>query len=70
MTNDAGGGAVEEGGASKPVRDQDDGQLDPAAGNAAAREEKPSPGNRGRSEASSPEETPPIDLDTAHDRAS
>ena len=70
MTRDKDGTAVNRGGASSPTGDELDRELDGIAGNVAAKGEKPSPGDRDRGETSSNENPAPIDVDSAHDRAS
>jgi hypothetical protein len=74
MTSKSGGDTVNQGvnqgGASKPKGDERDREFAGITGNAPEQGEKPSPADRDRGETSSADECPPIDLDTAHDRAS
>jgi hypothetical protein len=70
MTRNSGGPTVNQGGASKPTRDERDREFAGIAGNAEEKGEKPSPGDRDRGETSSADDPAPVDLDTAHDRAS
>jgi hypothetical protein len=70
MTRHSGGPTINQGGASKPTEDERDREFAGITGNAAAKGEKPSPGDRDRGETSSADDPAAIDLDTAHDRAS
>ena len=70
MTKNSGGPTINQGGASKPIREERDREFAGIAGNAAQKGEKPSPGDRERGETSSADDPAAIDLDTAHDRAS
>lgn len=70
MTKHGGGATINQGGASKSPQAERDAEFAGIAGNAAEKGEKPSPGDRDRGETSSAEDAAPIDLDTAHDRAS
>jgi hypothetical protein len=69
MTKNSGGATVNQGGASKPTQDEAAREFD-IAGNAAEKGEEPSPGKRDRGETSSTDPGAPVDLDSAHDRAS
>jgi hypothetical protein len=66
MTKHSGGATINRGSAPEPERDE----VGEVAGNAERKGEKPSPGDRGRGETSSADDPAPVDLDTAHDRAS
>jgi hypothetical protein len=70
MTKNSGGDTINQGGASKPTQAERGAEFDGIAGNVTQRGEEPSPGARERGETSSDEDSAPIDLDTAHDRAS
>jgi hypothetical protein len=70
MTKNSGGATINQGSASRPTREERDAEFAGIAGNAAEKGEKPSPGERDRGETSSADDSSPIDLDTAHDRAS
>jgi hypothetical protein len=69
MTKHSGGATINQGGASKPTRDERSAEYE-IAGNAELKGEKASPGDRARGESSSADPAPPVDLDPAHDRAS
>jgi hypothetical protein len=64
MTRNSGGPTVNQGPA--PEKDRD--EVGEVAGNAERKGEKPSPADRERGETSSADA--PVDLETAHDRAS
>jgi hypothetical protein len=66
MTKHSGGATINRGPA--PGRERD--EVGEVAGNAGRKGEKPSPGDRDRGETSSADDPAPVDLDTAHDRAS
>jgi hypothetical protein len=68
MTKHSGGATVNQGGAPEPDKERD-GEFD-IAGNAAKKGEKPSPARRDRGEATAGDAAAPIDLDSAHERAS
>ena len=70
MTKHSGGPTINQGGASRPTREERDGEFAGIAGNAVEKGEKPSPGARDRGETSSADDSAPVDLDSAHDRAS
>jgi hypothetical protein len=70
MTKNSGGATINQGGASKPTRDERDREYDDIVGNVAERGEKPSPSGRERGETSSADSETALDADTAHDRAS
>lgn len=70
MTKDSGGPTIDQGGASTPAKDERDRESAGNAGNAIEKGETPSPADRGRGETSAADGQPPIDLDTARDRAS
>jgi len=70
MTSHKGGPTVNQDGASKPTGDERDREFAGITGNAAAKGEKPSPGDRDRGETSSADDPAATGLDTAHDRAS
>ncbi|HEY0313108.1 MAG TPA: hypothetical protein VGC56_11510 [Allosphingosinicella sp.] len=69
MTKNSGGATINQGGASKPMADQAVAEFD-VTGNVAEKGEEPSPGKRERGETTSADTGSPIDLDSAHDRAS
>jgi hypothetical protein len=69
MTRNSGGGTVNQGSASKPTQHERAREFE-VAGNAAEKGEEPSPGQRERGEASSADPAAPVDLDSAHERAS
>ena len=69
MTKHSGGATINQGGASRPTQDEQDAEFD-IAGNAELRGEKASPADRDRGEVSAAEDSSPVDLDAAHDRAS
>jgi len=69
MTKNSGGATINQGGASKPTKDERSAEFE-IAGNAGLKGEKPSPGDRDRGETSSAEPASAVDFDTAHDRAS
>ena len=69
MTSEKGGETINRGGASRPTRDERDREF-AVEGNAAEKGENPSPSARDRGETSSADDCPPVDLETAHDRAS
>jgi hypothetical protein len=66
MTKHSGGVPINRGPAPGPDRDR----IGEVAGNAREKGEKPSPGDRERGETSRADGAAPVDLDTAHDRAS
>jgi hypothetical protein len=66
MTKHSGGPTINRGPAPRPERDE----IGEVAGNAARKGEDPSPGGRDRGETSSADDPAPVDLGTAHDRAS
>jgi hypothetical protein len=66
MTKHSGGATVNRGPAPKR---EDEARAD-VTGNAAEKGEAPSPADRDRGETSSTAPAAPVDLDTAHDRAS
>jgi hypothetical protein len=68
MTKHSGGGTINQGAAPEPDEERD-GEFD-IAGNVAEKGEEPSPGKRARGETTSADAGSPIDLDSAHDRAS
>jgi hypothetical protein len=70
MTRNSGGPTINQGGASEPDREERDREFADIAGNAGEKGEKPSPGDRDRGETSTADRQAPIDLDSAHDRAS
>jgi hypothetical protein len=70
MTKNSGGVTINRGGASTPTKDERDSEFAGVAGNAAEKGEKPSPAARDRGEVSSADDSAPVDLDFAHDRAS
>jgi hypothetical protein len=71
MTSNSGGETIDQGGASTPTHEERDREFAGIAGNAAEKGEKPSPADRERGETSSAEGgSSPIDIDSAHDRAS
>jgi len=70
MTKDKESETINQGGASKPTRDERDREFAGIAGNAREKGEDPSPDDRDRGETSSADECDAIDLETAHDRAS
>jgi hypothetical protein len=69
MTKHGGGATINQGGASKPTKDDRDAEFD-VTGNVAEKGETPSPGGRERGETTSAEAAGPVDLDPAHERAS
>jgi hypothetical protein len=69
MTKDKSGATVNQGGASKPTKDEAAAEFD-TTGNVAAKGQKPSPANRDRGETSDADAVAPVDLEEAHDRAS
>jgi hypothetical protein len=69
MTKNSGGATINQGGASKPTTDEAAAEFD-ITGNVAEKGEEPSPGKRARGETTSADTGSPIDLDSAHDRAS
>jgi hypothetical protein len=68
MTKHSGGATINRGGAPEPDKERPD-EFD-IAGNVAEKGEEPSPGKRARGEATSADTGSPVDLDSAHDRAS
>jgi hypothetical protein len=66
MTRNSGGATINRGPAPKR---EDEARAD-VAGNAREKGEAPSPADRDRGETSSADPAAPVDLDTAHDRAS
>jgi hypothetical protein len=68
MTKHSGGATINQGRASKPTGDERDAGIDVARN--VAETGGPSPGNRQRGETTDAEAPAPVDLDTAHDRAS
>lgn len=70
MTRTKGGPATDQGGASTPTQDGRDREPAGIAGNVPATGGKPSPAGGERGETSAADDQPPIDLDTARDRAS
>ena len=69
MTKNSGGATINQGGSSKPDADEAAAEFD-IAGNVAEKGEQPSPGKRERGETTSADTGSPIDLDSAHERAS
>jgi hypothetical protein len=69
MTKHSGRPTVNSGGASKPTRDEAAAEFE-IGGNVAGKGEEPSPGKRERGEKTSADTGSPVDLDSAHDRAS
>jgi hypothetical protein len=69
MTKHSGGPTINRGGASKPTQDEAAAEFD-IAGNVAEKGEEPSPGKRERGETTSADTGSPVDMDSAHDRAS
>jgi hypothetical protein len=69
MTKHSGGATINQGGASKPTRDEREAEFD-ITGNVAEKGESPSPGGRERGETTSAESGGAVDLDPAHERAS
>jgi hypothetical protein len=63
------GGTVNQGGAAKPDAGEAAAEFD-IGGNVAKKSEEPSPAKRERGETTGADDCPPIDLDSAHDRAS
>jgi hypothetical protein len=70
MSKDRESETVNQGGAPKPTREEREGEFAGITGNAREKGEDPSPDDRERGETSSAGDEAPIDLDTAHDRAS
>ena len=70
MSKDRESETVNQGGASQPTREERDREFAGIAGNAGEKGEKPAPADRRRGETSSADEASPVDLDSAHDRAS
>ncbi|HYG47380.1 MAG TPA: hypothetical protein VD846_05490 [Allosphingosinicella sp.] len=70
MTKHSGGPTINQGGASKPTQEERDREFAGITGNVAGKGEKPSPSDRDRGETTSREDSAPIDIDTARDRAS
>ena len=70
MTKDRESETINQGGASKPTREERDREFAGITGNAREKGEDPSPDDRDRGETSSADDCAAIDLDTAHDRAS
>ncbi len=70
MTRNSGGPTIDQGGASQPGKEERDREFAGITGNSEEKGEKPSPGDRERGETSSADGQAPIDLDSAHDRAS
>ena len=70
MTKESGGPTINQGGASTPTREERDREFAGIAGNVREKGEDPSPDDRDRGETASTEGEAPIDLDSAHDRAS
>jgi hypothetical protein len=71
MTKNSGGPTINQGGASTPTQEERDRAFAGITGNAEEKGEKPSPDDRERGETSSADDgQPPIDLESAHDRAS
>ncbi|HEX8240393.1 MAG TPA: hypothetical protein VF574_11705 [Allosphingosinicella sp.] len=66
MTKHSGGDTINGGPAPGTGRDE----VGEVAGNVRQKDEDPSPDNRGRGETSGADEAAPVDLDSAHDRAS
>jgi hypothetical protein len=69
MTKHSGGATINQGGAPKPTADEARAEF-AIAGNVAKKGEEPSPGKRERGETTSADAGSPVDLDSAHDRAS
>lgn len=70
MSKDRDSETVNQGGASKPTREERDREFAGIAGNVKEKGEDPSPDDRDRGETSSAEGAAPADLDAARDRAS
>jgi hypothetical protein len=70
MTRNSGGPTINQGGASRPTQEERDREFAGIAGNVEEKGEKPSPADRDRGETSAADGQAPIDLDSAHDRAS
>jgi hypothetical protein len=68
MTKHGGGPTINQGGAPDPDKERP-GAFD-IAGNLAEKGEEPSPAKRQRGETTSADLGSPVDLDSAHDRAS
>ena len=68
MTKHSGGATINQGGAPEPDEERP-GEFD-IAGNLAEKGEEPSPGKQERGETTSADTGSPVDLDSAHDRAS
>lgn len=66
MTKNSGGATINRGPAPEPDRDE----VGEVAGNVREKGEDASPDDRDRGETSSADNPSPVDLDTAHDRAS
>jgi hypothetical protein len=69
MTKHSGGATINQGGSPKPDAADHAAEFD-VTGNVAQKGEEPSPGKRGRGETTSADTGSPVDLDSAHDRAS
>jgi hypothetical protein len=70
MSKDGKSETVDRGGASQPTREERDREFAGITGNAETKGEDPSPAGRARGETSGADEAAPVDLDSAHDRAS
>lgn len=70
MTKNSGGPAINQGGASTPAKEERDGEFAGITGNVREKGEDPSPDDRDRGETASTGGEAPIDMDSAHDRAS
>jgi hypothetical protein len=70
MTKHSGGATINQGGASSPTQEERDREFAGITGNVEEKGETPSPAARERGETSSADDPGPVDLDTAHDRAS
>jgi hypothetical protein len=69
MAKHKGGPTINQGGASKRTADEEAAEFD-VTGNVAEKGQKASPGDRDRGETSDADAAPPVDLESAHDRAS
>ena len=69
MSKQKDGETINQGGASKPTRDEAAREYD-IAGNVELKGEKPSPGDRDRGETSAADAAAATDIDTAQSRAS
>jgi hypothetical protein len=71
MTEHSGGATADQGGAPEPAQEERDREFAGIAVDAAEKGEKPPPGEHERGETPSADaDSPAIDIDSAHDRAS